>query len=127
MQVLTEECEGGSKNVELNKIGFRALVTTLSSESYKTEEVITSFQPEDFATDAANERYAELAMQTGQPSDFSVTEVQSELVAPAESVEQPEPQTSSIAVSVAFPQVSMTFMRILVQLPGFSAIVPVAL
>ena len=64
-QVLAEECEG-NKTPDLAMIGFRALVNTLSSESYKTEEVITSFQPEDFATDAANEKYAELAMQIGQ-------------------------------------------------------------
>ena len=63
--MLAEECEG-NKTPDLAMIGFRALVNTLSSESYKTEEVITSFQPEDFATDAANEKYAELAMQIGQ-------------------------------------------------------------
>ena len=63
--MLAEECEG-NKTPDLATIGFRALVSTLSSESYKTEEVITSFQPEDFATDAANEKYAELAMQIGQ-------------------------------------------------------------
>ena len=63
-QMLAEECDG--RVPDLAMIGFRALVNTLSSESYKTEEVITSFQPEDFATDAANEKYAELAMQIGQ-------------------------------------------------------------
>ena len=63
--MLAEECEG-NKTPDQAMIGFRALVNTLSSESYKTEEVITSFQPEDFATDAANEKYAELAMQIGQ-------------------------------------------------------------
>ena len=62
--MLAEECDG--RVPDLAMIGFRALVNTLSSESYKTEEVITSFQPEDFATDAANEKYAELAMQIGQ-------------------------------------------------------------
>ena len=64
LQMLAEECDG--RVPDLAMIGFRALVNTLSSESYKTEEVITSFQPEDFATDAANEKYAELAMQIGQ-------------------------------------------------------------
>ena len=38
-----------------------------------------------------------------QTSDFSVTEVQSEMVAPAESSKQPEPQTSSIEVTDAAP------------------------
>ena len=40
---------------------------------------------------------------TLQTSDFSVTEVQSEMVAPAESSKQPEPQTSSIEVTDAAP------------------------
>ena len=38
--MLAEECEG-NKTPDLAMIGFRALVNTLSSESYKTEEVIT--------------------------------------------------------------------------------------
>ena len=82
-------------------------MTTLSAETYKTEEVVTSFQPEDFAPTAVNEKYADLVdmtrkMSTAHAGDISVTEIQSVLI-PAEDatkVEQPEPmETQQVSVA----------------------------
>ena len=70
-QVLTEECEG-KKDVNLTDIGFKALMTTLSSETYKTEEVVTSFQPEDFSNDVVKEKYADLVDMTRKISTAQV-------------------------------------------------------
>lgn len=71
-QVLAAECAGSEKN--LDDIGFKALMTTLSNESYRTEEIVTSFQPEDFSPTAANEKFAELVHQS---KELVTTEVNS--------------------------------------------------
>ena len=65
-QVLTQECAGvqsgpvSDHSKSLDNVGFKALLTTLSNVSHKTEEVITSFQPEDFTEKAAQEQFAKL-------------------------------------------------------------------
>ena len=69
-QVLIDECT--SSSADLSDIGFKALLTTLSSESYKTEEVITNFQPEDFSPQAVKEKYAELVHQSREVSTAQV-------------------------------------------------------
>ena len=112
-QVLTEECATATAEnkeapvVDLKDIGFKALMTTLSAETYKTEEVVTSFQPDDFAPAAVNEKYADLVdmtrkMSTAHAADISVTEIQSVMI-PAEDttkVEQPETmETQQVSVA----------------------------
>ena len=42
------------------------MLKNVQPPNYLMTLVTNSFQPEDFATDAANEKYAELAMQIGQ-------------------------------------------------------------
>jgi hypothetical protein len=60
-QVLTDECSPAS--LDSTDIGFKALVSTLATESYRTEEVMANFHPEDFAPESAKELFAELIQQ----------------------------------------------------------------
>ena len=69
-QVLIDEC--ATDSLDLSDIGFKALMTTLSSESYKTEEVITNFHPEDFSPQAAQEKFAELVHQSKEVNTAQV-------------------------------------------------------
>ena len=94
--------------VELNvNLQFQALMTTLSSETYKTEEVVTNFQPEDFAPSSVNEKYADLVdmtrkMSTAHAADISVTEIQSAMIPAEETTKAEQPETMETQqVSVA--------------------------
>ena len=46
--------------VSLENAGFQALLTTLANESHKIEEIITQVQPEDFADQIVEERFAKV-------------------------------------------------------------------
>lgn len=70
-QVLIDECTSTSPP-NLANIGFKALLTTLANESYRTEEVITNFLPEDFSPQSAKERFAELVHQSREVSTAQV-------------------------------------------------------
>ena len=61
-QVLTQECAEvtSDHSKSLDSVGFKALLSTLSNVSHKTEEVITSFQPDDFSEKASEEQFAKL-------------------------------------------------------------------
>ena len=58
-EVLLQECTGKSE-VDLQNVGFKALISTLAKESFKVDEVITQFQPEDFTEAVVQERLARL-------------------------------------------------------------------
>ena len=66
-QVVSQECTKAEPNEQaksLDNIGFKALLTTLSNTSHKTEEVITSFQPTDFTEKASQQQFAKLIHET---------------------------------------------------------------
>lgn len=44
----------------LDSVGFQALLTTLSKETHKIEEIITQVQPEDFLETVVEERFAKI-------------------------------------------------------------------
>ena len=70
-QVLADEC-AGKEVADLTDVGFKALMTTLSNETYKTQEIITNFQPDDLVPEVADEKYAQLL---DQCREFASTEV----------------------------------------------------
>ena len=63
-QILTQEC--AETKAAVAKIGFKAFMSTLETEGYKTEEVITNFQPSDLEEEAVKEQYAKLMQQTNE-------------------------------------------------------------
>ena len=66
-QVVSQECtkaEPKELAKSLDNIGFKALITTLSSTSHKAEEVITSFQPEDFSEKTSQQQFAKLIQES---------------------------------------------------------------
>ena len=69
-EVLLQECIG-KKEVDLQNVGFKALISTLSKESFKVDEVITQFQPEDFREEVVQERLAQLVTEA---QDLDVAE-----------------------------------------------------
>jgi hypothetical protein len=69
-EVLLQECTG-KKEVDLQNVGFKALISTLAKESFKVDEVMTQFQPEDFAEPAVQERLARLVTEA---QDMDVAE-----------------------------------------------------
>ena len=77
---MTQEiCADKEAKVDLSNIGFKALLSTLSNESYKTEEVITNFEPEDFSPGAVQEKYAELVHQTTEVNTAQASEIMTEV------------------------------------------------
>ena len=70
-EVLLQECIG-KKEVDLQNVGFKALISTLSKESFKVDEVITQFQPEDFKEEVVQERLAQLVTEA-QDLDMAET------------------------------------------------------
>ena len=70
-EVLLQECIG-KKEVDLQNVGFKALISTLSKESFKVDEVITQFQPEDFREEVVQERLAQLVTEA-QDLDLAET------------------------------------------------------
>lgn len=58
-EVLLQECMG-KKEVDLQNVGFKALTSTLAKESYRVDEVITQFNPDDFEEETVQERLSQL-------------------------------------------------------------------
>ena len=70
-EVLQQECQG-KKEIDLQNVGFKALISTLEKESFKVDEVITQFQPADFEEDVVQERLGQLVTEAQQ---LDITEV----------------------------------------------------
>ena len=64
-EVLLQECMG-KKEIDLQNVGFKALISTLEKESFKVDEVITQFQPTDFEEDVVQERLGQLVTEAQQ-------------------------------------------------------------
>merc|ERR1719209_1692809 len=64
-EVLSEECTGKNE-VDLQNVGFKALMTTLEKESFKVDEIITQFQPDNFEEEAVQARLAKLVTEAQQ-------------------------------------------------------------
>jgi len=79
-EVLLQECSGKNE-VDLQNVGFKALISTLSKESYKVDEVITQFQPDDFEEDVVQERLAQLVTEAQQldTAEFTTQSAQVDL------------------------------------------------
>ena len=73
-QVLTQEC-AGKKSVDLQDVGFKALISTLQTESFKVDEVMTQFQPDDFSEENVQERLAKLVTEA---QELDVAQVEKE-------------------------------------------------
>ena len=71
-EVLLQECMG-KKEIDLQNVGFKALISTLEKESFKVDEVITQFQPNDFEDDSVQERLAQLVTEAQQLDTAQVT------------------------------------------------------
>ena len=77
-EVLLQECIG-KKEVDLQNVGFKALISTLSKESFKVDEVITQFQPEDFREEVVQERLAQLVTEAQDLDMAETTTTKSEM------------------------------------------------
>ena len=64
-EVLAQECTGKDE-VDLQDVGFKALISTLAKESFKVDEIITQFQPEDFEEASVLQRLAQLVTEAQQ-------------------------------------------------------------
>merc|ERR1719474_707799 len=64
-EVLAQECTGKDE-VDIQNVGFKALISTLRKESFKVDEVITQFQPEDFEEEVVQSRLAQLVTEAQQ-------------------------------------------------------------
>merc|ERR550519_3203610 len=71
-EVLLQECSGKNE-VDLQNVGFKALTSTLAKESFKVDEVITQFQPEDFKESVVQERLARLVTEAQQMDSAELT------------------------------------------------------
>ena len=85
-EVLLQECIG-KKEVDLQNVGFKALISTLSKESFKVDEVITQFQPEDFREEVVQERLAQLVTEA-QDLDLAETTTTNSQIELAEGSQQ---------------------------------------
>ena len=63
--VLEQECLG-KKEIDLQNVGFKALISTIEKESFKVDEVITQFQEDDFEENVVQERLGQLVTQAQQ-------------------------------------------------------------
>merc|ERR1711962_970608 len=84
-QVVTQECTSKAKPNEqaksLDNIGFTAMLTTLTQTDHKAEEVITSFQPDDFTKQASQEQFAKLIQETPELMEVAqATEISKEFM-----------------------------------------------
>merc|ERR1719445_1139039 len=77
-EVLLQECSGKSE-VDLQNVGFKALISTLSKESFKVDEVITQLQPEDFTETAVQERLARLVTEAQELDTAECTSTHSRM------------------------------------------------
>ena len=64
-EVLQEECMG-KKEIDLQNVGFKALISTIKKESFKVDEVITQFQPDDFEEEVVQDRLGQLVTEAQQ-------------------------------------------------------------
>ena len=64
-EILAQECTG-KEEVDLQNVGFKALISTLAKESFKVDEIITQFQPGDFEEEAVQSRLAQLVVEAQQ-------------------------------------------------------------
>merc|ERR1719191_2212991 len=64
-EVLLQECQG-KKEIDLQNVGFKALISTLEKESFKVDEVITQFQPTDFEEEVVQDRLGQLVTEAQQ-------------------------------------------------------------
>merc|ERR1719474_921020 len=108
-EVLLQECIG-KKEVDLQNVGFKALISTLSKESFKVDEVITQFQPEDFREEVVQERLAQLVTEA-QDLDVAETTTTNSQIELAEgsqqSVSQEATETQTVR-KVSFQQQTVT-------------------
>jgi len=107
-EVLIEECTG-KREVDLQDVGFKALISTLGKESFKVDEVITQFQPEDFAEEAVQERLAQLVVEAQEldTAEFTQTEAKIE-VAHADQQMVTQEMETSVQRKVSFQQQEVT-------------------
>ena len=75
-QVLTQECITKNNTVDIQDIGFKALISTLTKESFKVDEVITQVQPEDFQEGMVQERLAQLVTEAQELDVAQVERIQ---------------------------------------------------
>ena len=69
----------GKKEIDLQNVGFKALISTLEKESFKVDEVITQFQPNDFEDENVQERLAQLVTEAQQLDTAQVTKHDAQL------------------------------------------------
>ena len=91
-EVLQQECQG-KKEIDLQNVGFKALISTIEKESFKVDEVITQFQPADFEEDVVQERLGQLVTEAQQLDIAEVTK-QTQHLEPATAEEQTVTQVS---------------------------------
>lgn len=84
-EVLEQECLGKDE-VDLQNVGFKALISTLAKESFKVDEIITQFEPEDFEEEAVQGRLAQLVNEA-QQMDLAERNAQVQLSAAADQVD----------------------------------------
>ena len=77
-EVLLQECMG-KKEIDLQNVGFKALISTLEKESFKVDEDITQFQPNDFEDENVQERLAQLVTEAQQLDTAQVTKHDAQL------------------------------------------------
>ena len=71
-EVLVQESSGKSE-IDLQNVGFKALISTIEKESFKVDEVITQFQPSDFEEEVVQKRLAQLVTEAQQLDSVQVT------------------------------------------------------
>ena len=91
-EVLQQECQG-KKEIDLQNVGFKALISTIEKESFKVDEVITQFQPADFEEDVVQERLGQLVTEA-QQLDIAEGTKQTQHLEPATAEEQTVTQVS---------------------------------
>ena len=77
-EVLQQEC-AGKKEIDLQNVGFKALISTIEKESFKVDEVITQFQPTDFEEEVVQERLGQLVTEAQQLDIAEVSKQTTEL------------------------------------------------
>merc|ERR1711874_150193 len=100
----------GKKEVDLQNVGFKALISTLSKESYKVDEVITQFQPDDFEEDVVQERLAQLVTEAQQmnTAELSTQSAQIDLAQADQHVVTQESESVTQTRKVSFQQQEVT-------------------
>merc|ERR1712106_764633 len=108
-EVLLQECSGKNE-VDLQNVGFKALISTLSKESYKVDEVITQFQPDDFEEDVVQERLAQLVTEAQQlhTAEFTTQSAQVDLAQADQHVVTQDSESVTQTRKVSFQQQEVT-------------------